>query len=114
MEISTCLAQARRWLAKTDNHLCRRYGLQVSHLTKERVSEVEKLTTWDSEVGEKHLGFKFAIIRHPSSNKVLKQYWKAYFDGSLVLIEEVPLTKAARNMKHQGKFIHRDQLWGNS
>jgi hypothetical protein len=104
-----CLSKARSWLVKTNNRICRNYGLRIDHLILDKAFDVERLVRWEPDIGEVLRGYKFSIIRHPAKIK-LKQRWKVFLDGSLALDYEESMTKGA-NIKCQGKLIHRSELW---
>jgi hypothetical protein len=103
MELSECLAEARRKIVMTDYQPARRYGLRADHLTMEKINKLEDLVIWDTDEGEKKIGWKLSIIRHPEGSRV-RQVWKLFFDGRISLAYEEPLGQR-RDLKYQGKFV---------
>jgi hypothetical protein len=105
-----CLAKGREWLvAHPDDKFCKNFGIKSHHLTPAKVSNVVPIIKI-SNLGESHVGYYFSVVRHPATY-IMEQRWKIYFDGTLVLDHEKPLSRNGRHIKHQGRFIHKDDLW---
>jgi hypothetical protein len=101
------LAKARKTLTKEDNVFQRCFGLRPKHLYTGRV---ESVTPQVEIIGgtEVVTSFCFEVVRHPSG-ALLKQCWNVSTEGSLQLLYEHPVDRAA-GLSYCKKFVPYSEL----